>query len=171
MSCVCAPVLSIILGQVDPQLIDDIVWSLRKWPLELVQWPTYNSHRLDVQFNSEQDRCVCACVCVCAWCVCVCVCTRVCVRACVCLCLCVCMCVRVCVPITSCMVFCLGIYKATPSHCMCYLLTSGDNFVGILTPSSWTQRGRIVKWTLGHGCYLTGWLVGPSYYSLLINYY
>ena len=107
---------------------------------------------------------VCVYVCVC---VCVCVCVFVCKRVYVC----VCVRVFVCVPMTSCMVLCLGIYKATPSHCMCCLLTSGDNFVGILTPSSWTQRERIVKWTLGHGCYLTGWLVGPSYYSLLINYY
>lgn len=46
-----------ITGEIDNvELTSDIVWSLRHWPLELVQWRTQNSHRLDIRFNSEQDR-------------------------------------------------------------------------------------------------------------------
>ena len=46
-------------GEIDNvELTSDIVWSLRHWPLELIQWRTQNSHRLDIRFNSEQDRLV-----------------------------------------------------------------------------------------------------------------
>ena len=34
------------------------MWTLRNWPLELIEWETTNSHRLDIRFNPEQDRCV-----------------------------------------------------------------------------------------------------------------
>jgi hypothetical protein len=40
----------------DPELTEAVVWNLRTWPLELVEWNTTNSHRLDVTFNPEQDR-------------------------------------------------------------------------------------------------------------------
>ncbi|CAI8038862.1 hypothetical protein GBAR_LOCUS21655 [Geodia barretti] len=40
----------------DPDLIEALVWNLRTWPLELVEWNTTNSHRLDITFNPEQDR-------------------------------------------------------------------------------------------------------------------
>lgn len=40
----------------DPALTEDVVWNLRTWPLELVQWQTTNSHRLDITFNPEEDR-------------------------------------------------------------------------------------------------------------------
>lgn len=40
----------------DPGLIEQLVWNLRSWPLELVMWGTRNSHRLDIRRNPEQDR-------------------------------------------------------------------------------------------------------------------
>ena len=43
-------------GDNNTQLLEDLVWSLRSWPLDLVQWRTTNSHRLDIKFNPEQDR-------------------------------------------------------------------------------------------------------------------
>ena len=41
-------------------LVEQLVWTLRHWPLELVMWQTTNSHRLDISFNPEQDRYVLA---------------------------------------------------------------------------------------------------------------
>ena len=32
-------------------LMADAVWYLRRWPLELMQWPQFNSDRLDIQIN------------------------------------------------------------------------------------------------------------------------
>ena len=40
----------------DPGLLEQLVWNLRSWPLELVMWGTQNSHRLDIRRNPEQDR-------------------------------------------------------------------------------------------------------------------
>ena len=40
----------------DTQLIEQLAWNLRSWPLELVMWGTQNSHRLDIRKNPEQDR-------------------------------------------------------------------------------------------------------------------
>ena len=40
----------------DSKLIEQLVWNLRSWPLELVMWRTNNSHRLDIRKNPEQDR-------------------------------------------------------------------------------------------------------------------
>ena len=40
----------------DIELIEQLVWNLRSWPLELVMWETNNSHRLDIRKNPEQDR-------------------------------------------------------------------------------------------------------------------
>jgi hypothetical protein len=51
------------LGEyVTPDVLEDMVWNLQTWPLDLVDWPTHNSHRL--------VRALCACVlCVaeCKW--------------------------------------------------------------------------------------------------------
>ena len=51
----CTCVSMSILGMND-DAIRSLVWNLRTWPLELVQWETQNSHRLDIQFNPEPDR-------------------------------------------------------------------------------------------------------------------
>lgn len=45
-----------IMGVHSEEMIENVVWNLRTWPLELVEWETKNSHRLDIQFNPEQDR-------------------------------------------------------------------------------------------------------------------
>jgi hypothetical protein len=37
---------------VTPSVLEDMVWNLQTWPLDLVEWPTHNSHRL-----------VCVCLC------------------------------------------------------------------------------------------------------------
>ncbi len=29
----------------------DMVWNLQTWPLDLVDWPTHNSHRMDLRFD------------------------------------------------------------------------------------------------------------------------
>lgn len=34
----------------------DILWSLRTWPLELIDWPVINSDRLDLRFRPGADR-------------------------------------------------------------------------------------------------------------------
>jgi hypothetical protein len=31
---------------VTPSVLDDMVWNLQTWPLDLVEWPTHNSHRM-----------------------------------------------------------------------------------------------------------------------------
>jgi hypothetical protein len=38
------------------ELLEDLVWSLRSWPLDLVESDMNNSHRLDIQINPECDR-------------------------------------------------------------------------------------------------------------------
>ena len=43
-------------GLHDEQLLEDLVWTLRKWPLELIDWPTNNSHRLDIRVSPEKLR-------------------------------------------------------------------------------------------------------------------
>lgn len=50
------------VGNKSQSVIEDIVWNLRTWPLELVEWTTNNSHRLDICLDPEQDRSVCKCV-------------------------------------------------------------------------------------------------------------
>jgi hypothetical protein len=32
------------------------VWCLQTWPLELIDWPIDNSHRLDIRIDPENDR-------------------------------------------------------------------------------------------------------------------
>ena len=43
-------------GTRDMADLDDMVWTLRNWPLELIQWPMTNSHRLDLTFTGVADR-------------------------------------------------------------------------------------------------------------------
>ena len=31
---------------VTPSVLEDMVWNLQTWPLDLVEWPTHNSHRM-----------------------------------------------------------------------------------------------------------------------------
>ena len=33
-------------AMVTPSVLEDMVWNLQTWPLDLVDWPTHNSHRL-----------------------------------------------------------------------------------------------------------------------------
>lgn len=40
----------------DPEVGADTLWSLRTWPLEAVDWPTLNSHRLDVRVDPDVQR-------------------------------------------------------------------------------------------------------------------
>ena len=32
-------------------VLDDVLWNLRTWPLELIRWPVDNSHRLDIYYQ------------------------------------------------------------------------------------------------------------------------
>lgn len=32
-------------------LSNDGIWHMQRWPLELINWPQFNSDRLDVQIN------------------------------------------------------------------------------------------------------------------------
>lgn len=52
--CACVPRNAIYVSAmqkwgysslVEQSSIDDMVWNLRTWPLDLVDWPTMNSHR------------------------------------------------------------------------------------------------------------------------------
>jgi hypothetical protein len=43
-------------GTRDMTDLDDMVWTLRNWPLELIQWPMTNSHRLDLTYTGVPDR-------------------------------------------------------------------------------------------------------------------
>lgn len=36
--------------------LEDAVWTLREWPLELIDWPAPNSHRLDVRIHPDLTR-------------------------------------------------------------------------------------------------------------------
>ena len=36
--------------------LDDVLWSLRTWPLEMIDWPVTNSERLDITYRSAPDR-------------------------------------------------------------------------------------------------------------------
>ena len=36
--------------------IEGILWNLRTWPLELVDWPVHNSNRTDIRFNPGINR-------------------------------------------------------------------------------------------------------------------
>lgn len=49
-------IYSFATGQNNTEILEKLVWSLREWPLDLVQWPTTNSHRLDIHLDPEQDR-------------------------------------------------------------------------------------------------------------------
>eukprot|EP00043_Microstomoeca_roanoka_P019783 m.229726 g.229726 ORF g.229726 m.229726 type:complete len:770 (-) comp17056_c4_seq1:240-2549(-) len=36
--------------------LDSLLWNLRTWPLELIDWPVKNSDRRDIFIDSEEDR-------------------------------------------------------------------------------------------------------------------
>ena len=38
--------------------IADLLWTLRTWPLELIQWPVNNTQRLDIKFQPVPSGCV-----------------------------------------------------------------------------------------------------------------
>ena len=40
----------------DASDVESIAWNLQTWPLELVDWPTANSQRLDITIDTEADR-------------------------------------------------------------------------------------------------------------------
>lgn len=45
------------LGEaMDDGAVADTLWNLRTWPLDLVDWPVANSHRLDVVIDPNVDR-------------------------------------------------------------------------------------------------------------------
>jgi hypothetical protein len=43
-------------GMQDGGSQEQLVWNLRNWPLELIEWDTRNSHRLDIRLNPECER-------------------------------------------------------------------------------------------------------------------
>ena len=44
--------------QFDPELLlVDSLWYLRRWPLDLIDWPQFNSEREDLQINDLTERC------------------------------------------------------------------------------------------------------------------
>jgi hypothetical protein len=43
-------------NNISQQLVDDSLWTLRGWPLEQIQWPCFNSHRLDILKTNHQNR-------------------------------------------------------------------------------------------------------------------
>lgn len=44
------------MGYSNATVVEDIMWNLRTWSLELIEWPATNSHRLDIEFDPEADR-------------------------------------------------------------------------------------------------------------------
>lgn len=44
------------LGDFTPGEAADTLWNLRTWPLDLVDWPAMNSHRLDVVLDTDGER-------------------------------------------------------------------------------------------------------------------
>lgn len=43
-------------GYSNQTIVDDIMWNLRTWPLELIEWPMQNSHRHDIRFDPNTGR-------------------------------------------------------------------------------------------------------------------
>lgn len=123
---------NIITGAKDPSLIEDLVWNLRTWPLELIEWGTQNSHRLDITFNPEQDRylsylCgqwlnVCCCV--------------------------VMMCAY---DHTNKCVFSVGIFRPTLNLSVCFQLMKEHNCDGMGIHFSWILMLPVQRQIQGHG--------------------
>ena len=40
-------------GTREPADVDSMLWNLRNWPLELINWPTSNTQRLDLQYKRD----------------------------------------------------------------------------------------------------------------------
>ena len=36
-------------------LTGSVIWGLRTWPLELIDWPVYNQERHDVQWRGQGE--------------------------------------------------------------------------------------------------------------------
>jgi hypothetical protein len=36
--------------------VEGLLWNLRTWPIELVEWPVNNSHRIDLVYERTPDR-------------------------------------------------------------------------------------------------------------------
>jgi hypothetical protein len=36
--------------------VKDVLWNLRTWPLDMIQWPVQNSHRLDIIYDRSINR-------------------------------------------------------------------------------------------------------------------
>ena len=49
-------VLHPVTGIVDMSVVQDILWNLRTWPLEWINWQANNSQRIDVRINPEVNR-------------------------------------------------------------------------------------------------------------------
>ena len=43
-------------GNDDAEIIEGILWNLRTWPLELIDWPVTNSHRVDIRYSRSLSR-------------------------------------------------------------------------------------------------------------------
>ena len=37
-------------------LTGSVIWGLRTWPLELIDWPVYNQERLDLQWRGQGEK-------------------------------------------------------------------------------------------------------------------
>ena len=37
-------------------LTGSVIWGLRAWPLELIDWPVYNQERLDLQWRGQGEK-------------------------------------------------------------------------------------------------------------------
>ena len=121
----------------DPDLIEALVWNLRTWPLELVEWNTTNSHRLDITFNPEQDRFV-----------------MIIPRF------------KASLTKSSPPPLPAEISAATPNRRGSSPPTRGRSFVGTGTPSPWTLVEVTLRWTRGRGSSPTGWPDGLRCYSI-----
>jgi hypothetical protein len=51
-----AAIVMATTGSRDDADLSDMVWTLRNWPLDLIQWPMVNSHRLDIMYTGQKDR-------------------------------------------------------------------------------------------------------------------
>ena len=45
-----------ITGDAPADVMDSMLWNLRSWPLEMVDWPIHNSNRTDIRFRPGPNR-------------------------------------------------------------------------------------------------------------------
>lgn len=55
-SSLWAIITAVSLGTIEPEQMQDALWSLREWPLDSIDWPVPAAHRLDVSLNRYPDR-------------------------------------------------------------------------------------------------------------------